>query len=127
MGGERTGTRERAFAKRLTQALDNHDRCPEAYGRNTWLKRELAHQRIEVSIETIRKWLSGETMPRRPKMAALAKTLRVDETWLAMGLQPLSPAMTPSRIDELEAVLREIEEMTEDAKIRDLIASTRKH
>lgn len=61
MVGVRPGTRERAFAKRLNQALDMHPRSPAGYGRNSWLMRELTHANVEVSLETIRKWLAGET------------------------------------------------------------------
>lgn len=65
-------------------------------------------------------------MPRREKMTALAKILQVDETWLAMGVQPVTEAVPQSRVDLLEAVLREIEDTTDDAKIKELIARTRK-
>ena len=121
MVGPQKGTLERAFAKRLTQALDRHPACPPAYGRNSWLIRELAHQRIEVSLETIRKWLAGETMPRRRKMTALAKILRVDETWLAMGAQPVK-AVSNDRVAALEDAMREIEAAARSAQIRDIIS-----
>ena len=126
MGGIQKGSRERAFAKRLTQALDNHPRCPPDYGRLTWVTRELAHQRINVTIETVRRWLTGLSMPRHAKMTALAKILQVDETWLAMGAQPVSAVVTDDRIEELEAVLRQIEAATDDENIKNLIAKTRK-
>jgi transcriptional regulator with XRE-family HTH domain len=124
MGGPRIGSRERQFARRLSQALDAHPRCPEEYGRLTWVKRELAHQKIDVTIETVRKWLSGETMPRRPKMAALAKVLMVDETWLAMGVHPANEAGTagsPERVVELVGALRRIADMTADPRIKAII------
>lgn len=124
MGGPRKGTREKAFAQRLSKALDDHPRCPEGYGRNTWLMRELAHQSVNVSLETIRKWLAGETMPRRLRMAALAKTLRVDETWLAMGTQPLPLGLTPARVQKLEEALRQIADMTDNEDIRHIIDCT---
>lgn len=126
MGGNQKGSRERAFAKRLTQALDNHPRCPPDYGRLTWVTRELAHQRINVTIETVRRWLTGLSMPRHAKMTALAKILQVDETWLAMGVQPVASGVSVDRVEELEEVLRLIEATTEDEKIKDLIAKTRK-
>lgn len=122
MVGPQKGTVEKAFAKRLTQALDRDPVCPPAYGRNTWLIRELAHQRVEVTLETIRKWLAGETMPRRRKMTALAKILRVDETWLAMGAQPVK-VVSNDRVTALEEALREIEATTRSAQIRDIIAN----
>lgn len=121
MVGPRPGTRERAFAKRLDQALDSHPRSPEGYGRNTWLMRELTHENVTVSLEAIRKWLAGEVMPRRAKMAALAKILHVDETWLAMGAQPAENAVSPKRAEQLETALRKIEKMTDDEDIKRLI------
>lgn len=120
MVGPRKGTRERAFAKRLDQALDRHPRCPTGYGRNTWLLRELQHQQVKVSNETIRKWLAGETMPRRPKMTAIAKALRVDETWLAMGAQSVE-GLDESRIEVLTNALAEIKERTTDPAILEII------
>jgi len=110
----------------LTSSGCKHPRCPADYGRLTWVTRELAHQRINVTIETVRRWLHGLSMPRREKMTALAKILQVDETWLAMGVQPVTEAVPQSRVDLLEAVLREIEDTTDDAKIKELIARTRK-
>ena len=41
-----------------------------------------------VTIESVRKWLHGEARPRPDRMKALAKVLRVDEGWLALGLAP---------------------------------------
>lgn len=127
MAGPRQGTREKAFARRLDKALTAHPRSPAAYGRNTWLLRELAHQNINVSNETIRKWLAGEAMPRRDKMAALAKTLRVDETWLAMGVQPISGETSEAAIDKAGALteaLKAIRDKTDNAEILAIIAST---
>jgi len=117
MVGPRKGTRERAFAERLETALGDHPRAPDGYGRLTWLKRELEHSRVSVSVETIRKWCSGESMPRRAKMTALAKTLRVDETWLAMGAQPLATPIGPERTDALKEAMREISELTNDPAV----------
>lgn len=120
MAGIRKGTREKAFSRRLDKALTAHPRSPAGYGRNTWLLRELAHQNVNVSNETIRKWLCGEAMPRRDKMAALAKTLRVDETWLAMGTQPVSGDDTEAAIEKGSAMieaLKEIREKTQDPEI----------
>ncbi|NJM49923.1 MAG: hypothetical protein HC843_02755 [Sphingomonadales bacterium] len=124
MGGIRQGSRERAFAKRLEQALDNHPRCPDDYGRLTWVMRELSHQRIEVTIETVRRWLTAVSMPRRPKMTALAKILGVDETWLAMGVQPVD-SNAALKAQEVQDVLRQIEELTDNEEIKEIIARTR--
>lgn len=120
MAAIKVGAREKAFAKRLSTALDNHPRCPDAHGRNTWLMRELAHQNINVSLESIRKWLAGEAIPRRAKMTALAKTLRVDETWLTMGVQPAA-AEGETRLSKMEAALRSIARLTDDEAIQAII------
>lgn len=124
MAGLRKGTREKAFSRRLDKALTAHPRSPAGYGRNTWLIRELAHQNVVVSNETIRKWLTGEAMPRRDKMAALAKTLRVDETWLAMGAQPASDTISGAVIDKastLAEALKAIRDKTDDPEILAII------
>lgn len=112
-----------AFAKRLSDAMDIHPRCPEGYGRNTWLKRELEEVGVNVSLETIRKWLAGEVLPRRPKIGALAKALRIDETWLAMGAQPVFLQPRDSKSESLEAALRQIRGMTDDERIQAVIAT----
>lgn len=127
MAGPRKGTREKAFARRLDKALSSHPRSPIGYGRNTWLLRELSHQSIKVSNETIRKWLAGESMPRRDKMTALAKTLRVDETWLAMGAQPVAGEATETEIDKATALadaLKSIRDKTTDPEILAIIRNT---
>lgn len=110
-----------AFAKRLSGAMDAHPRCPEGHGRNTWLKGALEEVGVNVSLETIRKWLSGEALPRRPKIAALAKALRIDETWLAMGAQPIVFQPREARSETLEAALRQIRSMTDDVRIQAVI------
>lgn len=120
MGGPRAGTRERAFAKRLDKALEMHPRAPNGYGRNSWLMRELTHANVTVSLETIRKWLAGEAMPRRPKMAALAKTLRVDESWLAMGVQAGDP-IEDERVEKLVEGVRKIAETSDDPKVQAIV------
>ncbi len=128
MAGPQKGTREKAFARRLDKALSSHPRSPVGYGRNTWLLRELTHQNVNVSNETIRKWLAGEAMPRRDKMTALAKTLRVDETWLAMGVQPVSGQASPvGPIEKATAMLealKAIRDKTADPEILAIIERT---
>lgn len=124
MGGIRKGSRERAFAKRLEQALDRHPRCPESYGRLTWVMNELGHQRIKVTIETVRRWLQGLAMPRRDKMNALSKILEVDETWLAMGVQ-MPGSSSAFQDEEVQELLRQIESLTDNEQIKELIAQTR--
>jgi transcriptional regulator with XRE-family HTH domain len=82
------------------------------------LIRELAHQNVNVSNETIRKWLAGEAVPRRDKMAALAKTLKVDETWLAMGAQPVANGSSEAgKLAAISAALKEIRVIATDPQI----------
>lgn len=72
------------FAKRLNVACDGHPHIPPyGQGRQTWLKENLA-----VSHEAVRKWFSGESRPRPPKMKELARKLDVDEAWLSLGITP---------------------------------------
>lgn len=111
----------RAFAKRLGQALTMHPASPAGYGRNTWLKRALDDKGLSVSNETIRKWLAGETIPRRGKMSVIAETLRVDTSWLAMGVQPSDVGVACDRILMLEDALLRISHLTDEAKILTII------
>lgn len=125
MGGIQKGSRERAFSRRLEQALDNHPRCPSDYGRLTWVTRELAHQRVNVTIETVRRWLHALSIPRAKSMSALAKILEVDETWLAMGRQEGSVHLPALKVELLRQALLEIEQNTDDPKIREIIERTK--
>ena len=75
---------DRSFAKRLNTACDGHPHIPPyGYGRQTWVK-----EKLEVSHEAVRKWFTGEARPRPTKMKVLAKTLEVDQAWLALGIAP---------------------------------------
>ena len=79
--------RDRAFAKRLHQAAENRpDVPPFGLGRQTWIK-----ERMGVSHEAVRKWLSGETRPRPAAMKNLSTLLGVDEAWLSLGVAPDVP------------------------------------
>jgi len=76
------------FAKRLDQACELHGRVPPFNkGRQLWIA-----EKMGISIEASRKWFSGESRPRPEKMAKLAGVLRVDESWLSLGLIPDRPA-----------------------------------
>jgi transcriptional regulator with XRE-family HTH domain len=78
------------FAARLNLASDQHPHTPEMNrGRLTWVRREMASRfDVSVSIETVRKWFSGEARPRPDKMKRLAELLEVDEAWLSLGVHP---------------------------------------
>lgn len=76
--------RDKAFARRLHQAAeDRPDVPPFGLGRQTWIK-----ERMGVSHEAVRKWLTGESRPRPATMKKLAALLGVDEAWLSLGVSP---------------------------------------
>lgn len=78
-----------AFAKRLNQVFDESRLVPDFnQGRYTWIKDQLKMKYgVEVTRETVRKWVSGETVPRNEKLRALAQLFDVDEGWLAFGVR----------------------------------------
>lgn len=78
------------FAKRLNTACDTNPLVPALqHGRLTWFKRMLAERFDEsVSVETVRKWFSGEARPTPDKMKKLATLLEADEAWLSLGIAP---------------------------------------
>jgi len=82
--------REPEFAKRLGQACEGHATIPPLHsGRLTWVKREMERRfATEISVETVRKWFSGEAKPRHDKLVSLAQLLEVDVGWLSLGLDP---------------------------------------
>lgn len=81
--------RDKAFSDRMHAACDAHPHAPDMnYGRLTWLQEQLRERfQINVSIETVRKWFSGETRPRLLKMQRVAELLNVDEAWLSLGVE----------------------------------------
>lgn len=73
------------FARRLTQACDESPLVPEhGRGRQIYIAKKM-----EVTQEAVRKWLTGESLPRPEKVKELAKVLGVDHLWLSMGVSPL--------------------------------------
>ena len=93
---------DKAFAKRLNSACDGHPHIPPyGQGRQTWIK-----EHLKVSHEAVRKWFTGESRPRPEKMKALAKTLEVDEAWLALGIAPdLEPSERRARNAQVEGAV----------------------
>lgn len=110
-----------AFAGRLRSAFSDHPSAPNGYGQLTWLRRELSNLGVTVSVETVRKWLSGATTPRRDKIAALAEVLRVDTAWLAMGAQPVANETRDLRVVRLKRALLEISEISNQADVLRII------
>lgn len=78
------------FARRMELACDgNPDIPPPNYGRLGWFVTQFEdrfHQKI--TIETVRKWFAGETLPRPKAMAYLAQIMGVDLAWLSLGKHP---------------------------------------
>lgn len=78
------------FADRLQQAADRNPHVPPLNrGRLIWFAEQIKNTRGEnVTNESVRKWFSGETLPRSDQMAQLAEILAVDHAWLSVGQQP---------------------------------------
>jgi transcriptional regulator with XRE-family HTH domain len=93
--------RDKAFAKRLSAVCDASDQVPAYnFGRLTWVRDQMAAQFNEkVSVESIRKWFSGEVRPRPEKIRMLSQLLKVDEAWLTVGVTPeLAPDEKKQRV-----------------------------
>lgn len=73
------------FVKRLNQACDDLPHIIPPFGEGRQI--ELA-KRMGMSQQGVRKWFSGEAMPRREAMQRLARLLEVEEPWLALGIMP---------------------------------------
>jgi transcriptional regulator with XRE-family HTH domain len=75
------------FAQRLEHACESNPNVPSRnYGRLDWIATQLRERfGTEVTIETVRKWLAGETRPRTEKLMQLATLLQVDPEYLLMG------------------------------------------
>lgn len=90
-----------AFARRLNQVIEESDLLPPYnQGRYTWISEQLRKQfGVEVTRETVRKWVWGETIPRNEKLRALANLFDVDEGWLAFGItSEVNKKVTPKKI-----------------------------
>jgi len=115
-----SSSRHDEFANRLAKSLSSHPQAPPAHGRNTWLRKELAILGLAVSLETIRKWLSGEALPRPTRMGVIAQALKVDATWLEVGVD-LPPACEPdAAILCLEEALETILQLSDDERIQSI-------
>ena len=78
------------FGFRLNQAIEAHPLSPPTpFGRQKWLIDKLATETgLEVSANTMHKWVNGTARPREDSVRKLARVLAVDEIWLAMGKRP---------------------------------------
>jgi transcriptional regulator with XRE-family HTH domain len=77
----------REFSMRLNEAADKSLACPVMHkGRLVWVRDQFNQQTGEkITLESVRKWFSGEAWPRRAKITPLAEILNVDPVWLATG------------------------------------------
>jgi transcriptional regulator with XRE-family HTH domain len=71
------------FADRLAVACDHHPKAPADYGRQAWVRRELARLGSEVSATAVTNWFNGYTQASPRLMAKLAQALEVDVNWLS--------------------------------------------
>lgn len=70
------------FKTRLNRACHTVSSIPaQGRGRNAYIA-----QQMKVSHESVRKWFSGEAIPRPKSMTALAKLLKVEVSWLQLGV-----------------------------------------
>lgn len=103
--------RDPEFGRRLNSACDAHPQCPPLHkGRLTWVQQELRTRfKEEVSVETVRKWMSGEAKPRPEKVSMLAEILQVDMSWLSLGVDKgLAPREMKARSREIEGAVNAV-------------------
>lgn len=89
VSGDTKVIRDLAFARRLEQACDANFHCPEVNkGRLTWIRNEMAKKIGRTfPLQTVSRWISGESKPRHEKMKMLADILGVDSHWLYFGVE----------------------------------------
>lgn len=76
------------FADRLNKTADlNPNVPPMRSGRLTYVQGELSKRGQDVSLESVRKWFSGEAMPHKDRSEHLAEILKVDSAWLMFGTE----------------------------------------
>ena len=74
------------FAARLAKACQDADPpIPEARGRTAELRRRVEQGGLRVSVESVRKWLSGESIPSMDHLRFIAIALRCNADWLLTG------------------------------------------
>lgn len=74
------------FAARLAKACqDAEPPIPEARGRTAELRRRVEQSGLRVSVESVRKWLSGESIPSMDHLRFVAIALKCNADWLLTG------------------------------------------
>ena len=76
---------DKEFADRLTKACDDMPKLVPPHGEGRLV---VLAQKLKVSQEAARKWLSGDARPRVRKLQELAAFLHIDPAWLALGVEP---------------------------------------
>lgn len=78
------------FAHRFNRAVEGHPLAPPSpHGRQAWVLEKLSKEAgLVVSPNTMSKWFHGTARPRQDNIRKIARTLQVDEVWLAMGQTP---------------------------------------
>lgn len=77
------------FAQRLNQACDNaNPPIASGRGRRAELRRRVIGRGLTVSGESVRKWLSAESIPSMDNIRFIAITLAVNADWLLTGRTP---------------------------------------
>lgn len=79
------------FGQRIEHACNANPNVvpPANYGRLGWISKQLMDRfGTQVTIETVRKWIAGETRPRPEKLEQLATILEVDPEYLMLGRSP---------------------------------------
>lgn len=77
----RDRTAAKKFSARLIEACDASPNIPE-YGKG---RQVVIANELNISQEAVRKYFSGESMPKQEKMRKLATFLEVEQAWLALG------------------------------------------
>jgi len=74
----------------MQSACDGNPNVPlPNHGRLGWFVTELERRfQAKTTIETVRKWFAGETLPRPKMLGYLAAVLEVDHAWLSVGASP---------------------------------------
>jgi hypothetical protein len=70
----------------MLRACDGNRQIPAPNeGRLRWFKEQFGASGHNVSMETVRKWFAGMTVPRQKLLQPLADILQVDAGWLSAG------------------------------------------
>ncbi len=79
----------KAYSKRLENAILQHSQAPDGHGRQKWLRDQIETRfNTKLSPEAIRKWFAAESKPRANVNRMIAQILEVDEAWLSLGITP---------------------------------------